>query len=112
MSAQNITIVGAGMSGLAAALAFARNGHEVDIVEQTGTLSEVGAGLQISPNASRILIELGLGDQLAASMICPEQISLVSGAQDHPCALREICRRSLGSALWRDASRRSSGNPP
>tara|TARA_R110002020_G_scaffold34066_2_gene103366 strand:+ start:27061 stop:28239 length:1179 start_codon:yes stop_codon:yes gene_type:complete len=79
MSAQNITIVGAGMSGLAAALAFARNGHEVDIVEQTGTLSEVGAGLQISPNASRILIELGLGDQLAASMICPEQISLVSG---------------------------------
>ena len=76
MAAQNITIIGAGIAGLATALAFARNGHDVDIIEQAQTLSEVGAGLQISPNASRILIRLGLEAQLADVMTelfgCPE----------------------------------------
>lgn len=79
MAAQNIMIVGAGIAGLTTALAFARNGHDVDIVEQAASLSEVGAGLQISPNASRILIELGLGDALLEAMTCPREISLVSG---------------------------------
>ncbi|KJS11443.1 MAG: salicylate hydroxylase [Hoeflea sp. BRH_c9] len=79
MAAQNILIVGAGIAGLTTALAFARSGHDVDIVEQAASLSEVGAGLQISPNASRILIEFGLGEAMLAAMTCPKQISLVSG---------------------------------
>ena len=98
MSAQNIIIIGAGISGLVTALAFAGNDIEVDIVEQAPTLSEVGAGLQISPNASRILIELGLGEALAKAMICPEEISLVSGL-----SLRKITHVPCGAfaaARW------------
>lgn len=98
MSAQNITIIGAGIAGLATALAFARKGHEVDLVEQAQALSEVGAGLQISPNASHILIELGLGDALASAMICPEEITLVSGR-----SLRRIAHVPCGAfaaARW------------
>jgi len=75
----SILIIGAGIGGLAAALAFARKGHEVDIVERAPAVSEVGAGLQISPNASRILIALGLGDALRETMIIPHEIVLASG---------------------------------
>ena len=92
MAAQNITIVGAGIAGLVTALAFARNGYEVDIIEQASVLSEVGAGLQISPNASRILIELGLGDPLARAMNSPQEITLVSGQ-----SLRKITHVPCGS---------------
>ena len=92
MAAQNITIIGAGIAGLATALAFARNGHDVDIIEQAQTLSEVGAGLQISPNASRILIRLGLEAQLADVMTCPRQIALMSGQ-----SLRKITYVPCGS---------------
>ncbi|MBU4530666.1 MAG: FAD-dependent monooxygenase [Hoeflea sp.] len=98
MSAQNITIVGAGIAGLVTALSFARKGHEVDIIEQAQALSEVGAGLQISPNASRILIDLGLGNSLSKAMICPHQITLVSGL-----SLRKIAHVPCGTfaaARW------------
>lgn len=79
MAAQKILIIGAGIGGLTAALAFSRAGHEVDIAEQAPNLSEVGAGLQLSPNASRILIELGLGDGVRQAMTYPQQITLTSG---------------------------------
>ena len=98
MSAHNIMIIGAGIAGLATALAFARNGHEVDIVDQAHALSEVGAGLQISPNASRVLIALGLGKALAQTMICPQEITLVSGL-----SLRRITHVPCGAfaaARW------------
>ena len=49
------TIVGAGIAGLTAALALARKGIASHIIEQAPALEEVGAGLQLSPNASRIL---------------------------------------------------------
>lgn len=79
MPALTITIIGAGMGGLTAALAFARKGHEVAIVEQAPELSEVGAGLQISPNASRILAALGLAGALEGPMHCPARIALRDG---------------------------------
>lgn len=59
-SPANIAIAGAGIGGLTAALALARQGHEVDIYEQAPGFSEVGAGLQLSPNAVRVLRALGL----------------------------------------------------
>jgi len=79
VTGRRILIIGAGIGGLTAALAFARKGHEVDIVERSPALSEVGAGLQLSPNASRILIALGLGDALRDTMIIPHEIVLASG---------------------------------
>ena len=59
-----IAIVGGGIGGLAAALALLHAGFDVHVHEQSGTLREVGAGVQISPNASRFLHRLGLADAL------------------------------------------------
>ena len=58
---QNIAIIGGGIAGLTAALAFARRGFTVDLFEQAPAFREVGAGIQISPNAGRVLVALGLG---------------------------------------------------
>ena len=56
-----ILVVGAGIAGLTAALSFAQAGFTVDLVEQSEKLEAVGAGLQLSPNALRVLARLGLG---------------------------------------------------
>ena len=53
-------IVGAGIGGLASALALARNGWQVELFERAEKLSEIGAGLQLGPNATRILDHWGL----------------------------------------------------
>ncbi|WP_206456359.1 FAD-dependent monooxygenase [Aurantimonas marina] len=59
-----ITIIGAGMGGLTAALALADRGFSVEIFERAEQMREVGAGLQLSPNALRVLGGLGLMDAL------------------------------------------------
>lgn len=65
MSDMQVAIVGGGIGGLVAALSMLRNGIDVSIFEQAAQLQEVGAGLQLSANASRVLFWLGLGDQLS-----------------------------------------------
>src|SRR5436190_20789786 len=59
-----ILIVGAGIGGLTAALALLRDGHEVEVYEQAPQLAELGAGVQISANGSRVLFALGLEEAL------------------------------------------------
>ena len=61
----SIAIIGGGIGGLAAALSLLRAGLDVHVYERARTFSEVGAGIQISPNASRILHRLDLADALA-----------------------------------------------
>ena len=61
MSQLPILISGAGIGGLTTALCLAARGFRVNLVEKRTRLEEVGAGLQLSPNASHILIGLGLG---------------------------------------------------
>ena len=63
-SKPHILIAGAGIGGLATALALLRSGYEVDLYEQAHELKEVGAGVQISPNGTRVLHELGVGAAL------------------------------------------------
>ena len=53
--AQEVTILGAGVAGLTAALALAQKGFAVTVLEQADAIREVGAGLQISPNAAVVL---------------------------------------------------------
>ncbi len=67
----SIAIVGAGIGGLTAALSLHQAGFDMHVYEQARTVSEVGAGIQVSPNASRVLHGLGLEDDLAAMGVRP-----------------------------------------
>jgi salicylate hydroxylase len=67
-----IGIVGGGIGGLTAALALLRKGQDVTVFEQARELREVGAGLQISPNGSRVLFDLGLEAELEAICFEPQ----------------------------------------
>src|ERR1700735_1148192 len=63
---ERIVVAGAGIGGLCAALALVRRGFEVVVCEQASELREVGAGVQLSPNGTRVLAELGVLDDLRA----------------------------------------------
>lgn len=64
MSGSRVIVAGGGIGGLTAALALLRRGFDVQVYEQAPELKEVGAGVQISPNGTRILSALGVGDEL------------------------------------------------
>jgi salicylate hydroxylase len=74
MSAPHAIVVGGGIGGLTAALALARKGLRVTVLEQATQLSEVGAGIQISPNATRVLFAFGLERSLGAVAFRPEAV--------------------------------------
>ena len=63
---KRILIAGAGIGGLTAALALLKKGIEVDVYEQASELREVGAGLQLSANGTRVFHALGVGEALQA----------------------------------------------
>jgi len=65
----HVLIAGAGIGGLAAALALLQRGYDVDVYEQAPRLMELGAGVQIAANGSRILLAFGLGDALKG-LVC------------------------------------------
>ena len=67
----SVAIVGGGIGGLAAALSLLHAGLDVQVYEQATALGEVGAGIQISPNASRLLHRLGLGPALDRTGVRP-----------------------------------------
>ena len=68
---EKIVIVGGGIGGLAAALALIRRGIDVDVYEQAHELRELGAGVQISANGTRVLHALGLKDALEKIQVQP-----------------------------------------
>ncbi len=67
----SVGVIGGGIGGLSAALTLHRAGLDVHVYERARTLSEVGAGIQISPNAARLLDRLGLSADLAAMGVRP-----------------------------------------
>src|SRR5512133_655370 len=66
-----VAIIGGGIGGLTAALSLLRAGVDVHVYERARTISEVGAGIAVSPNATRILYRLGLADALEAKWVKP-----------------------------------------
>ncbi|MGN6583547.1 MAG: FAD-dependent monooxygenase, partial [Rhizobiaceae bacterium] len=73
---RRILVAGAGIAGLTAALAFARDGFETTIIERAERLTEIGAGLQLSPNATRILAGFGVLDRLLSVSTRPRSVAL------------------------------------
>ena len=63
-SAREIVVVGGGIGGLTTALALARQGRSVRVLERAARFAEVGAGLQLAPNATRVLRSLGVLDAI------------------------------------------------
>jgi salicylate hydroxylase len=72
MAREPIAIVGGGIGGLAAALALLRRGIDVDVYEQAPELRELGAGVQISANGTRVLFALGLEPELQRVQVIPD----------------------------------------
>ncbi|MEV5531408.1 FAD-dependent monooxygenase [Streptomyces prunicolor] len=84
-------VVGAGIGGLAAALSLRRAGCAVTVVEQVPRFAEVGAGIQLAPNATGALRQLGLLDAVAARAARPSHMSFRTWSDG-----TEICRYTLG----------------
>ncbi|MCH6163854.1 FAD-dependent monooxygenase [Streptomyces marispadix] len=66
-------VVGGGIGGLATALGIARSGRQVHVLERADALVEIGAGLQVGPNASRALDELGILDDIRPRAVFPRR---------------------------------------
>jgi salicylate hydroxylase len=93
MRSRQIVIAGAGVAGLTSALAFARRGYPVQVFEQAPRLEAVGAGVQLSPNATRILRDLGVLDRLLPAAVRPEAVVLKDAR-----TLRELAHVPLGQS--------------
>ncbi len=98
--ARLIVVAGAGIAGLTTALALARAGTRVAVLERAATLSEAGAGIQLSPNAGRVLAGLGLEAAIAGHAHEPEAIDVISGRTGHRLAVMPLgaaARRRYGA---------------
>src|SRR5947208_14808065 len=96
-------IAGAGIGGLTAALAIARHGFGVTVFDQAQRLEEIGAGIQLSPNASRILIALGLGEQLRRHVVAPQELRVMNARTARVLArapLGAVAEKRYGAPYW------------
>jgi 3-hydroxybenzoate 6-monooxygenase len=94
--AERILIAGGGIGGLAAALALAQKGFDCEVLEQSSTFAEIGAGIQIGPNAFQIFRRLGIEDAINDVAFFPEFLVMrdsTTGA--------ELTRIAVGSPAFR-----------
>jgi len=91
---QELLVAGGGIAGLAAALAATRAGWQTRLFEQADTFSETGAGIQLGPNATRILRQWGVLEAVLAVAACPRRLR-VRDAQDG----RELAAMPLGEGF-------------
>jgi salicylate hydroxylase len=89
-----VLIAGGGIGGLAAAVALARRGIASTLLERTGFTEESGAGIQLGPNATRILRELGVLAPIEAAASRPESLCLYDARSG-----RELASMPLGGLI-------------
>jgi salicylate hydroxylase len=96
-----ILVAGGGIGGLAAALALARHGFAVKVLEQAKTLGEIGAGIQLGPNAFSAFDALGIGERVRGKAVYVEKLMMMDATDES-----EIACMPVG-----DAFRARFGNP-
>jgi salicylate hydroxylase len=98
-ASRTIIVAGAGIGGLTASLALAKLGFRIIVLEKAERLEEAGAGLQLSPNASRVLVDLGLGPQLSRA-VTPESICLMSARNGGEISRLMLDGAAVGAPYW------------
>jgi salicylate hydroxylase len=93
---QSVTVIGAGVAGLAVARALALRGASVTVLEQADAIREVGAGLQISPNGAAVLRALGLQGALEAAATRAEAVQLINGPTGEAVVRLDLARLRPG----------------
>ena len=96
-----ILVAGAGIGGLTTALGLARNGFDVVVLERARVLGEIGAGIQLGPNAFHAFDWLGVGDAARAMAVYVDKLRLMDAV-----TAEEICSIDLGEPF-----RKRFGNP-
>jgi salicylate hydroxylase len=89
-----VLVVGGGIGGLAAALALARRGAHVRVLEQAAQFKEIGAGIQLGPNVFRMFAKLGLTEAVSALAVFPENLILMDSV-----SAQELTRVPLDQAF-------------
>ncbi|MEV0105059.1 FAD-dependent oxidoreductase [Nocardia sp. NPDC050799] len=95
MSTPDVVIVGGGIGGLSTAFALSRLGLQVRVLEQAKQFGEVGAGIQLAPNCTRILEDYGLLDEVKARGVVPDRMVMrdaVDGSELTSLDLRDLER--------------------
>ena len=96
-----ILVVGCGLGGLAATYCLSQAGHTITVIDSATELREVGAGIQVTPNVSRLLIRWGLGEQLSKVAVEPEAVVF----------RRYKDGEKVGYSRWAEEMRNSHGSP-
>jgi salicylate hydroxylase len=102
-SSRTVVVAGAGIGGLTAAIALAQRGFVVSVIEQAEQLEAIGAGIQLSPNASRALMALGLGERLAPYVVTPQALNVMNARSGRVLArapLGDAAAQRYGAPFW------------
>src|SRR6202045_2801705 len=90
-----LLIVGGGIGGLATALAAARAGYPAHVMEKAEEFSEIGAGLQLAPNATRMLDRLGIWEPIRGHAIFPKRLVLMDAVSGQPITSLDLGKNFL-----------------